>query len=158
MHSLVGAFPLWLLQRFRPWRRGSFRFRHEMAFVARYTGWIDEFAALDYELACLVARTGQMVKGYGRVRRRTRWATTRYVDEVLRPTAERERREPSANGYPLTLKLGAECRRLLGVDERGITLALDLTQRVYGAWDARGYAAALAEVATAQGAPVAPPR
>jgi indolepyruvate ferredoxin oxidoreductase beta subunit len=156
VHSVVGGFPMWLLKRFRPLRMRSFRYHHEMAFVEEYRGWVKEFAAVDYELACLVARTGQMVKGYGRVRRRTRWATRRYVNEILRPAAEMER--GTAAGYPLTNKLGTEARRLLGIDERGIHLALALTERVFATWRSSGYPAALSEVDSAMGAPVGPPR
>jgi hypothetical protein len=147
---------MWLLKRFRRWRTRSFRFKHEMRFVEEYRGWIREFAAIDYQLACLVARTGQTVKGYGRVRRRTRWATQRYVNEILRASVEME--HGVAPGYPLTLKLGTEARRLLGVDERGIHLALALTERVFATWRERGYASALVEVEAAMGAPVGPPR
>ena len=156
VHSVVGAFPMWFLKRLRPWRTRSFRFAHEQKFIDEYRGWVKEFAAVDYGLACLVARTGQMVKGYGRVRRRTRWATRRYVAEILRPSVEMER--GVALGYPLTNKLGTEARRLLGIDERGIHLALALTERVFATWRGTGYAAALAEVEAAMGAPVGPPR
>jgi hypothetical protein len=97
-----------------------------------------------------------MVKGYGRVRRRTRWATQRYINEIVRPSVEMER--GVADGYPLTLKLATEARRLLGVDERGIHLALALAERVFTMCRERGYASALIEVEAALGAPVGPPR
>jgi indolepyruvate ferredoxin oxidoreductase beta subunit len=155
VQSVVGAFPMWLLQRFRPLRQKSFRYELEMRFVAKYLGWVKEFAAVDYKLGCLAARTGQMVKGYGRVRRRTRWATTRYIDEILRPSMELERAE---SGYVVSQTLGNEARRLMGIDERGIHLALALKERVFAAWREGGHAAALSEAQAAVGAAVGPPR
>jgi indolepyruvate ferredoxin oxidoreductase beta subunit len=156
VHSVTGAFPMWLLKRFRSWRLRSFRYAHEMRFVDEYRTWVAEFAPIDYNLACLVARTGQMVKGYGRVRRRTRWATRRYMDEIVRPATEMERE--LTVGYPLTLQLATEARRLLGIDERGVHLALALASGVFATWRLRGYPAALAEVEASMGAPVGPPR
>jgi indolepyruvate ferredoxin oxidoreductase beta subunit len=158
VHNLVGAFPMWFLKRWRPRRTSSFRYHHEMQFVDTYLGWVKEFTAADYQLGCLAARTGQMVKGYGRVRRRTRWATRRFVDDILRPTMELEKPHVEAAGFSLTLVLGEESRRLLGVDERGPHLALALKERVFAAYRKDGYAAALAEARGAVGAPVAAPR
>src|SRR6185369_16039040 len=49
----------------RRWRRGSWRFRRESRRIASWLGQIRELAPADYALACEVAESPRLIKGYG---------------------------------------------------------------------------------------------
>lgn len=95
----------------------------------QYVRRVKEAAAVDYRVACLMARTGQMVKGYGDTRRKTVRFVDRYVSEVLTPLIEFDRGYPEGR-YALTLKVGSHCRRLVGKDDEGIDGAVALTRQI----------------------------
>ncbi|HWP34276.1 MAG TPA: indolepyruvate oxidoreductase subunit beta family protein, partial [Thermodesulfobacteriota bacterium] len=77
-----GFLRLYALSWLRPLRRASWRYAQEHAGIAEYRAVVARLAALDYELAVIAASTGQLVKGYGAVRRRTRAAVERLWREV----------------------------------------------------------------------------
>jgi indolepyruvate ferredoxin oxidoreductase beta subunit len=68
--TVAGFLRVWLLARLRPLRRVSYRAREEHARIARWLEAVRTCAGLDPALAVEVARAGQLVKGYGDVRRR----------------------------------------------------------------------------------------
>lgn len=127
--SLRGILTLKLLLLLKPFRRSSWRYRKEHALIRGYVARVKQAASVDYEVAGLVARTGQMVKGYGDTRRKTIRATERFVSEVLAPLIAFDRAHLEGR-FALTLKLGAHCRRLIGKDDNGIEQAVALTRQL----------------------------
>jgi indolepyruvate ferredoxin oxidoreductase, beta subunit len=81
--TIGGFLRVWLLARLKPFRRVSYRARQEHAGIARWLDAVRECAALDPALAVEVARAGQLVKGYGDVRRRMLALHGRLLDAVL---------------------------------------------------------------------------
>jgi indolepyruvate ferredoxin oxidoreductase beta subunit len=80
--TVSGFLRVWLLTRLRPLRPWSYRAHHEHARMATWLGAVERCLALDYALACEVARAAQLVKGYGEVRRRMTAAFTALLDAV----------------------------------------------------------------------------
>ncbi|HEU4370473.1 MAG TPA: indolepyruvate oxidoreductase subunit beta family protein [Methylomirabilota bacterium] len=68
--TVSGFLRVWLLARLRRLRPVSYRAREEHARIARWLAAVHACAARDTALALEVARAGQLVKGYGDVRRR----------------------------------------------------------------------------------------
>ncbi len=68
--TIAGYLRLWLLARCRRLRPVSHRRHHENARMGRWLGAIERCARHDASLAREVAEAAQLVKGYGRVRRR----------------------------------------------------------------------------------------
>jgi indolepyruvate ferredoxin oxidoreductase beta subunit len=68
--TIAGFLRVWLLARLKPLRPISYRAREEHARIARWLDAVRACAARDPALAVEVARAGQLVKGYGDVRRR----------------------------------------------------------------------------------------
>jgi indolepyruvate ferredoxin oxidoreductase beta subunit len=127
--SFRGILRLKMLLLLKPFRRSSWRYRKEHALIRRYIARVKEAAAVDYRVACLVARTGQMIKGYGDTRRKTVVFVERYVSEILTPLIEFDRARPEGR-FALTLKVGRHCRRLIGKDDDGIEGAIALTRQI----------------------------
>ncbi|MHB8617954.1 MAG: indolepyruvate oxidoreductase subunit beta family protein [Chloroflexota bacterium] len=130
--SLAGAFPLWCLTRFRSWRPRSYRFAKERNLWLEYLRYVHEFVAVDYRLGVLVATTGQMMRGYGRVRRRSISDTRRFIRNVVAPLAQAERKRDK--DFTVTLAAAQVARKMLGADETGIdraeALAADVARRL----------------------------
>ena len=63
--SISGFLQLYLVAGLRRWRRGSLRFRRESRRIASWLGQIRELAPADYALACEVAESPRLIKGYG---------------------------------------------------------------------------------------------
>jgi indolepyruvate ferredoxin oxidoreductase beta subunit len=68
--TITGYLRVWLLARLRPLRPISYRAREEHARIGRWLAAVRAGAAHDTALALELARAGQLVKGYGDVRRR----------------------------------------------------------------------------------------
>jgi len=68
--TVSGFLRVWLLARLKRLRPISYRAREEHARIARWLAAVRASAARDVGLAIEVARAGQLVKGYGDVRRR----------------------------------------------------------------------------------------
>ncbi|MFN8497929.1 MAG: indolepyruvate oxidoreductase subunit beta family protein [Anaerolineae bacterium] len=126
--TLPGYMTFVFLTWFKPRRRSSWRYRKESAFWGEYTSHVREFARTNYDLGCLVAATGQMVRGYGHVRRRTFETTRRYLDNVVRPVMALPG-EPE-QGYRLTLRTAEAAKKVVLADDNGIDLAELLAQRI----------------------------
>jgi indolepyruvate ferredoxin oxidoreductase beta subunit len=147
--SVAGYLWLKWLTLMKPFRPRSMRFKHEKELIAEYVANVKEFAPLSYELACLAARTGQMIKGYGEVRRRTIGTTRRFVQNVLRPLVDYEANIDGGN-FRLASWLGEKARLMVGADDKGIDRAEKLVAQVLDKARREGYQAALGEVATAK--------
>ena len=63
--SIGGFLQLRLVAAFKPWRRGSLRFRREQVSLAAWLQSVIRIAAQDQELATEVAAARGLVKGYG---------------------------------------------------------------------------------------------
>jgi indolepyruvate ferredoxin oxidoreductase beta subunit len=127
--SLRGMLQLRMLLLLKPFRRSSWRYRKEHRLLRQYLARVSEAAAVDYRVACLMARTGQMVKGYGDTRRKMVTVVDRYVSEILLPMIEFDRAHPEGR-FALTLKVGSHCRRLIGKDDQGIDGAVALARQI----------------------------
>ena len=109
--SFSGYTRLWFLTKMRFMRRHSFRFRKEHALIKKYIESVKYYASLDYRVGCLVAKSGSMVKGYGKVRRRTMGAFARFIENVIFPLAEFEKNK--RKNYDITLEIGEEALKLI---------------------------------------------
>jgi hypothetical protein len=69
--SLLGFLTLKALLLLKPLRPYSRRFRSEWEAIMEWLSAVDWALSEDYDLAFLVARSGEMVRGYGRTRRKT---------------------------------------------------------------------------------------
>ncbi|MFA0750213.1 MAG: hypothetical protein SLRJCFUN_000616 [Candidatus Fervidibacter sp.] len=77
--SLTGFFLLKLLQWLKPLRPYSQRFKREWAAITEWLDAVKQALDKDYDLAFLIARSGEMVRGYGRTRRKTLAAWRAFV-------------------------------------------------------------------------------
>jgi len=69
--SLLGYLLVRALLLFKPLRPYSRRFRKEWAAIEAWLESVQEAMEVDKDLAFLIARSGEMVRGYGRTRRKT---------------------------------------------------------------------------------------
>jgi indolepyruvate ferredoxin oxidoreductase beta subunit len=69
--SLLGFLTLKALLLLKPLRPYSRRFKSEWEAIMEWLSAVDWALSEDYDLAFLVARSGEMVRGYGRTRRKT---------------------------------------------------------------------------------------
>ena len=82
--TVLGFLRLWLLARLRRLRPISYRARHELDGITRWLDAVRRCATWDVTLAREVAHAGQLVKGYGDVRRRMTAHLDRLVASTLR--------------------------------------------------------------------------
>jgi indolepyruvate ferredoxin oxidoreductase beta subunit len=108
--TITGFLRVWLLARLKPLRPISYRAREEHARIARWLAAVRVCAARDAGLAVEVARAGQLVKGYGDVRRRMMAAHEQLVAAVLR-AAEIE--AARGRGFAGSTALAARLRALV---------------------------------------------
>ena len=112
-------------------RPHSYRYKKEHKLIKRYTEALKEYSSYDYKLACLIANSAQMVKGYGRVRRRTMDAFYRYLDNIIGPLTEYETNNRTS--YDITIEIGQEGYNLIvGESVDGIDQAEKLAQDILG--------------------------
>lgn len=128
-NSFSGYFRMWMLTKIKFLRPHSFRYKKEHKLIKRYIESINKYASYDYKLGCLVAKSAQVVKGYGRVRRRTMDAFCRFLDNVISPLAEYE--SNNRKNFDITLEIGQEAYTLIsGETIDGIDKAEKLAQDV----------------------------
>jgi len=128
-NSFSGYLRLWLLTKIKFLRPYSFRYKKEYKLINKYTEAIFKYASYDYKVACLVARSVQMVKGYGRVRRRTMDAFYRFLENIISPLAEFEHEKRKS--FDITLEIGREaCSLIAGEAVDGIDQAEKLAQDI----------------------------
>ena len=105
--TVSGFLRVWLLARLRPLRRVSYRARQEHARILRWLEAVRAGAALDPALGLEIARAGQLVKGYGDVRRRMLALHEQLLDAVL--TAARLE-SARGGGFDASIALAARLR------------------------------------------------
>ncbi|TFG74377.1 MAG: hypothetical protein E4H21_10950 [Thermodesulfobacteriales bacterium] len=128
-NSFSGYMRLWMLTKIKFLRPYSFRYKKEYKLIKSYTEAINKYASYDYKVACLVAKSAQMVKGYGKVRRRTMDAFYRFVDNIISPLAAYE--SNNRKNFDITLEIGQEAYTLIaGETIEGIDKAEKLAQDV----------------------------
>ena len=98
-----------------------------LALIDRWQAAVLETRALDYDLACEMADTATVVRGYGEVRRRLSAAFVRVLDEILAPGVARDR--AAGNGYAPVRDAVRSARQKLLADEKGIEQAFQETAR-----------------------------
>src|SRR5205085_7236069 len=132
--SVLGFLRVWAVGRLRFLRPRSLRFARESALMDRWERAVLEAAALDGSLACELAEMGNVVKGYGEVRRRLSGGLARFLDEVLPPALARARADET--GYAGVTDLARRTRHRMLEDEHGPESSV--LEAVAGAWgDAR---------------------
>lgn len=122
--SVLGFLRVWSLGRMRFLRPASLRFRREWALIERWERAVLECAALDRELACEVAETAGVVKGYGEVRRGLSRALLRLLDEVVGPVVARDR--AAGAGYARAIRIARDARAAVLDETRGVDAAVAL--------------------------------
>ncbi len=104
--SFLGFLRLWLVSKLKFMRPWSYRYREERKLAERYKEAVIRYTKLNYDLGLLVAESGSLIKGYGRVRRSAIEAHTRLIRNVIAPLAELDsKRDPS---FKTTLQMGRE--------------------------------------------------
>lgn len=119
--SFLGSLRLWLLTKLKFIRPYSHRYHNEHALIQKYKANVEKFTALNYEIGCLVAKSGQMIKGYGDVRRRSMNAFARFLENIVAPLSEHEQK--NRKGFSLTLEIGEESLKLISQSTDGIDKA-----------------------------------
>ncbi len=127
--SFSGYLRLWMMTKIKFMRPHSYRFRKERALMRKYRESTIYYAGLDYKLGSLIARSGSMVKGYGKVRRRTIKAFYRFIDNIVFPLSEFERNK--RKNYDITIEVAEEALKLIsGESVEGIDKAERLAREI----------------------------
>lgn len=127
--SFSGYLRLWMMTRIKFMRPHSYRFKKERALMRKYRESTIYYAGLDYKLGSLIARSGSMVKGYGKVRRRTIKAFYRFIDNIVFPLSEFERNK--RKNYDITIEVAEEALKLIsGESVEGIDKAERLAREI----------------------------
>jgi len=126
--SFIGSLRLWFLTKFKRFRPYSYRFKKEYSLMNKYSQSVERFSRMDYELGCLVAKSGNIIKGYGDVRRRTMDSFNRLLDNIINPLSEFEKK--SGNSFDLTIDTGEKSLKLISDSTDGIDKAVELVNKV----------------------------
>lgn len=124
--SFTGFLRMWLLTKLKPFRQYSYRFKKEHKVISKYIADVGFYSKYDYELGCLAARAGGIIKGYGRVRRRTTDTFYRFMDYILAELFMYER--DISDTFDLTKSMGEKSLDLISADESGIEQAEKMTR------------------------------
>jgi hypothetical protein len=106
----------------------SYRYHKEHSLIKKYKIQVAKLARINYDIGCLVAKSGQMVKGYGKVRRRTMDAFSRFLDNVITPLVEFEKK--NRKSFSLTLEIGEKSLSLIAASTDGIDKAEELARGI----------------------------
>jgi hypothetical protein len=112
---------LWFLTKLKKFRPYSYRFRKEHSYIKKYAAYVERYSKTNYALGCLVAKSGSMVKGYGKVRRRTLDSLKTYLEKIIDPIADSEKEID--NAFNLTLEIGEKSLYLISASTDGIEKA-----------------------------------
>lgn len=88
--SFTGNLRLWILSKLRFLRPYSYRYHLEHSLINKYQNSIEKYSQINYDLACLIAQSGNIIKGYGDIRRRTMKTFIRYLDNIIAPLVQFE--------------------------------------------------------------------
>lgn len=124
--SLIGMTVLKVLSALKGLRPRSWRRLKEEALQEAYTRGVTSLAEKSYELACLAAQAGGIIRGYGGVRRRTERLYRSYLDEFLLPLASLDERLAPGGGYSLTLRAALAVKSSLKPTGAGFAEAVSL--------------------------------
>ena len=124
--SFFGFFRIWILTKFKFIRPYSFRYKNEHRLIGLYLQSVEKFAEGDYELGVLTARSGSIIKGYGRVRRRTIDTFNRLIGNVVTVLYDSE--VASGSGFLKTKEIFSESLKLISEDEDAINKAEKLVE------------------------------
>jgi indolepyruvate ferredoxin oxidoreductase beta subunit len=108
--SVLGFLRLWLLARCRFLRPYSYRGWREHERMERWLGAVGQACEWDVALARELARAGQLIKGYGEVRRRLSDLFDHLLARVLEAAALEAR---AGQGVAAATRLAATCRALV---------------------------------------------
>jgi indolepyruvate ferredoxin oxidoreductase beta subunit len=108
--TISGFLRVWLLARLKPLRRISYRAREERTRITRWLTAVRTAMAQDAALGVEVARAGQLVKGYGDVRRRMMGVHEHILAAALRAAAREAGR---GAGAPVATALATRLRQLV---------------------------------------------
>ncbi len=126
--SFSGFLRLWLVTKLKFMRPYSYRYHKEHSLIKKYKSNVEKFARLNYELGCLVAKSAEMIKGYGGVRRRSMDAFKRFLDNIITPLVEYEKK--SRKAFHMSLDIGEKSLKLISTSTEGINQAEKLAQDV----------------------------
>jgi indolepyruvate ferredoxin oxidoreductase beta subunit len=123
-NTFSGFLTFKFLTWFKPLRSISHRAHLEWQGINRYIRLVKDYSAKDYELACLAAETGKLIKGYGDTRRKMFEAVDVYLNNILTPLEKWEAQAKDQVGasesrYPVTVKAGKLALSLLVRDDNG---------------------------------------
>jgi len=90
--SFFGYLRIWTLSKMKFMRPSSYRYKNEQKTIDLYLESAEKFGKLDYKLGFSIAKSGSIIKGYGRVRRRTRDSFNRLILNILEKSYEKEKR------------------------------------------------------------------
>ncbi len=119
--SFSGFFRLWLLTKLKFIRPYSYRYHKEHLLIKKYKTKVEKLSRINYDIGCLVAKSGQIIKGYGNVRRRTMAAFSRFLDNIIDPLVEFEKK--NRKSFSLTLEIGEKSLNLIAASTDGIDKA-----------------------------------
>jgi len=126
--SFSGFLRLWLLTKLKFMRPYSYRYHKEHSLIKKYKNNVEKFARLNYDLGCIVAKSAQIIKGYGRVRRKAMDAFIRFLDNIIIPLAEYEKK--SRKAFHMSLDIGEKSLKLILTSTEEISKAEKLAQDV----------------------------
>jgi len=89
---------------------------------------VERFSRMNNELGCLVAKSGNMIKGYGNVRRRTLDSFNRFLDNIIFPLSDFEKK--SFGSLKLTIDTGEKSLKLISDSTDGIEKAEELANHI----------------------------
>ena len=92
--TFFGFLRMWMLSKIKFMRPSSYRYKNEWQTIDLYISSVDKFASLDYSLGLSIANSGSIIKGYGRVRRRTRDSFHRLITNILEKSYEEGKHSP----------------------------------------------------------------
>ncbi len=126
--SLVGMAILKGLAALKFLRPSSWRGRQQEQLIEAYTQRVISYVAKSYELGCVAAQAGGMIRGYGRVRRRTEHLFHAYFSQFLDTLAALDERLGGGNDYALTRSAVTSVQGVLKPTGAGFEDALALVR------------------------------
>jgi len=119
--SFFGYLRVWILSKIKFMRPVSHRYSNEYKTINLYLESIEKFGTLDYKLGLSIAKSGSIIKGYGRVRRRTIDSFKRLISNILEKAYEKEQSAP--DGLKRTVEIFNSSAGLVAQSEEGIDKA-----------------------------------
>ncbi len=94
--SVSGFFALWVLTKFKPWRRKTYRFKETQKQIDQWLEYIQQAFNKDRRLALEVIKFGELIKGYGETQAKGRSRFDYMLKERLHPIIEENRSSEDA--------------------------------------------------------------